>query len=107
MADDFGCWPVRNAVPWARAGSAFTRVFEDVVGFLTQQLNHTAVARLSDISWLTVGSIARRLVAEQLDESRFEGVRRIGVDEISYRRHHKYLTVVVDHDRERVIWVGE
>ncbi|MGH7467197.1 MAG: transposase, partial [Longimicrobiales bacterium] len=48
-----------------------------------------------------------RLVAEHLDESRFEGVRRIGVDEISYRRHHKYLTVVVDHDRERVIWVGE
>ncbi|MGH7470676.1 MAG: ISL3 family transposase, partial [Longimicrobiales bacterium] len=102
------CKAVRTeAVPWARAGSAFTRVFEDVVGFMTQQLNHTAVARLSDISWLTVGSIARRLVAEHLDESRFEGVRRIGVDEISYRRHHKYLTVVVDHDRERVIWVGE
>jgi transposase len=102
------CVAVRTEeVPWARTGSAFTRMFEDVVGFLTQQMNQTAVAKLADIAWLTVGSIAGRLVAKQLDEKRFEGVRRIGVDEISYRRHHKYLTVVVDHDRERVIWVGE
>jgi transposase len=102
------CRAVRTEeVPWARNGSAFTKTFEDVVGFLTQQMNQTAVAKLTDISWQTVGSIAGRLVAEHLDENRFEGVRRIGVDEISYRRHHNYLTVVIDHDRERVIWVGE
>jgi transposase len=102
------CEAVRTEeVPWARSNSAFTRMFEDVVGFLAQQMNQTAVAKLADISWLTVGSIARRLVAEQVDASRFDGVRHIGVDEISYRRHHQYLTVVIDHDRERVIWVGE
>ena len=94
-------------VPWARPGSAFTRAFEDVVGRLAQLLNHTAVAEFTGISWVTVGSIARRLVAEHLSERRFEGVRNIGVDEISYRKHHRFLTVVVDHDRGCVIWVGE
>lgn len=94
-------------VPWARPGSVFTRAFEDAVGYMAQLLNRTAVAELTGIAWVTVGSIASRLVAEQLNASRFEGLRRIGVDEISYRKQRKFLTVVVDHDRERVIWVGE
>lgn len=101
------CAAVRTeAVPWARPRSAFTRHFEDAVGFLAQQLNHTEIAAMTGIAWVTVGSIARRLVAEKLDATRFEDLRRIGVDEISYRRHHRYLTIVVDHDRDRVVWVG-
>ena len=63
--------------------SWFTRVFEDAVGLMAQQLNHTAVAELTGISWVTVGSIAERVVEENLHEDRFEDLRRIGVDEIS------------------------
>jgi transposase len=65
------------------------------------------VAALSGVSWVTVGSIARRLVDELLHHDRFNDLRRIGIDEISYRRHHKYLTVIIDHDRQRVVWVAE
>lgn len=102
------CAAVRTeAVPWARAGSAFTRVFEDTIGLLAQRLNKSEVATLSGIAWVTVGSIAGRLVGEHLHEDRLDGLRRIGVDEISYRAHHHYLTVVLDHDRERVVWAGE
>ena len=101
------CEAVRTeAVPWARAGSAFTRSFEDAVALLAQKLNRTEVAALTGISWVTVGSIAQRVVVEKLDPNRLEGLRRIGVDEISYRKHHEYLTVVVDHDRGAVVWVG-
>ena len=101
------CCAVRTEeVPWARPGSHFTWMFEDAVGLLAQQLSHTAVAELTGIVWATVGRIAERLVAEKLHADRFENLRRIGVDEISYRKHHHYLTVVVDHDRNRVIWVG-
>ncbi len=32
--------------------------------------------------------------------------RRIGIDEISYKRHHRYLTVVVDHDSGRLVWAA-
>ena len=46
-----------------------------------------AVAELTGIAWATVGSIAERLVEEKLHEDRFENLRRIGVDEISYRKH--------------------
>jgi transposase len=96
-----------EAVPWARHRSAFTRTFEEVVGLLAQKLDHTSVAELTDISWVTVGAIAERLVDELLHEDRFDNLLAIGVDEISYRRHHRYLTIVIDHDQERVIWAGE
>ena len=98
---------VTEAVPWARHGSVFTEPFEDVVALLAQQTNKTAVARLTGVSWVTVGSIAERVVRQHLDADRFKNLRRIGVDEISFRKHHRYLTVVTDHDRRRVIWVAE
>ncbi len=53
------------------------------------------------------GSIVKRVVARRLDPERLTGLRRIGIDEFSYRKRHRYLTVVVDHDRGRVVWTGE
>jgi transposase len=37
---------------------------------------------------------------------RFAGLRRIGIDEISYKRGHRYLTIVVDHDSGRLVWAA-
>jgi transposase len=98
---------VTEDVPWARNGSAFTRPFEDAVGLLAQRTDKTTVSMLFGIAWVTVGRIAERLVAELLDPDRLLGLRRISVDEISFRKHHRYLTVVSDHDTGNVVWVGE
>ena len=98
---------VTEAVPWARHDSDFTVPFEDAVALLAQQTNKTAVMNLTEISWVTVGKIAERVVAEKLDPERLKSLRRIGVDEISFRKRHRYLTVVTDHDARRVIWVAE
>lgn len=98
---------VTEDVPWARHGSDFTRPFEDAVGLLAQKSDKTTVSKLFGISWVTVGRIAERVVAELLDPERLRGLRRIGVDEISFRKRHRYLTVVTDHDRRRVVWVAE
>ena len=52
--------------------------------------------------------IIQRVVAEQRDERReLDGLRVIGMDEISYRKRHKYLTVVIDHLSGRVVWAGK
>lgn len=96
-----------EAVPWARHGSDFTRLFEDAVAALAQKMDKTAVASLCGISWVTVGAIAGRVVVEKLDPQRLKDLRRISVDEISFRKRHRYLTVVTDHDTRRVIWVAE
>jgi transposase len=91
-------------VPWARPGAAHTRDFEDVVAWLAQQMAKTPIARLLHIGWGTVGQIVARVVAEHLDERRLDGLVMIGCDEISYRRHERYLTSIVDHDTGAIVW---
>ena len=93
-------------VPWAAPGSNFTFAFEERVGYLAQQSSKTAVSKLMRVTWRAVGSIVSRVVRRQLDlgEDRLEGLRHIGVDELSYRRHHEYITVVIDHERGHVVW---
>ena len=95
------------AVPWARHGAGHTYVFDEQVAWLATQCSRSAVTELMRIAWRTVGSIISRVWAdvEQLHD-RFAGLRRVGIDEISYKRGHKYLTVVVDHDSGRLVWAA-
>lgn len=103
------CGRVRTEdVPWARPAARHTRDFEDVVAWLVQRCDKTSVAALMRTSWATVARIVARVVVDHLDHSRLEGLRRIGVDEVSWRKGHRYLTVVADHDRAgAVVWAGE
>lgn len=100
---------VVSAVPWARHDAGHTRDFDAEAVWLTRQMSKTAVGVLLRVAWRTVGEIIARVVADADAGAgdRLTGLRRIGIDEISYRRGHKYLTVVVDHDSGRLVWVGE
>jgi transposase len=98
---------VTEAMPWAEPGAAFTRDFEDLVSFLAKQMNHTAITELMHVAWPTVGNIVRRTVGRRGMPLARRKLYRIGIDEISYRKHHKYLTVVADHVGGDVVWGGE
>jgi transposase len=94
-------------VPWARHGAGHTRAFDDTAAWLAVRTAKSAVKELLRITWRTVGRIVTRVSADaQARVDRFAGLRRIGIDEISYKRGHRYLTVVVDHDRNRLIWAA-
>ncbi|USQ80196.1 ISL3 family transposase [Ornithinimicrobium faecis] len=100
------CAKVRTeAVPWARPGARFTQDLENLIGWLAQRMDKTSVSKLLRCSWESVDRAVVRVVAEHLDDSRLDGLYRICVDEISYKRGHWYLTVVADHDTGRVVWV--
>jgi transposase len=91
--------------PWARHGSGFTKSFEDTVAWLAVRTDKTSLASLLRIAWRSVGAILERVSAEMRTlRDPFEGVTRIGIDEVSYRKGHRYLTVVVDHDTGRLLW---
>jgi len=91
------------AVPWARHAARHTRAFEQLAAWCAVEMSATAASRLLRCSWRTIGRIVARVVADLDHEDRLDGITRIGIDEISYRRHHRYLLVVVDHDRRRLI----
>jgi transposase len=99
--------PTVAAVPWARHGAGHTLVFDEQVAWLATQCSKTAVTELMRIAWRTVGAIITRVWADvESLHDRFAGLRRIGIDEISYKRGHRYLTVVVDHDSGRLVWAA-
>lgn len=95
------------AMPWARPGAWFTRGFEDTCAWLAVHTSRSAVGELLRVAWRTVGRVCTRVAAEQASHvDRFAGLRRIGVDEIAYKKGHRYLTVVVDHDTGWLVWAA-
>jgi len=79
-------------VPWARHGAAHPRDFDETMTWLATQSSKSAITELMRIAWRTVGSITARVWAE-VDAlgDRLDGLSRIGIDEISYKRGHRYI----------------
>jgi transposase len=96
-----------EGVPFARVESGFTRDFEDLVAWLATRMDKTAVRRLVRVAWQTVGAICARVVADELDPGRLEALFEVGIDEVAWRKGHRYLTLVTDHRSGRVVWGAE
>ena len=101
------CGVRSELVPWAEPDSMFTRPFEDQVGYLAQRMDKTAIVGLMRIAWSTVGRVAQRVVQRMSPDDRLAQLRTIGIDELSYRRHHKYVTIVSDHETGTIVWARE
>ena len=71
-------------------------------------LSKTTLSELARIAWRTVGTIISRVVQERsATTDRLDGLSKIGIDEVSFRKGQRYLTVVVDHATARVVWAAE
>jgi transposase len=94
------------AVPWARSGARFTYGFDNAVTRQAMNSSTSVVAKMMRIEWNTVGHIVKRVYDDVKGAipSMFDGLTCIGIDETSYKKGHKYMTVVVDHMTGRLIW---
>ena len=95
-------------VPWARPGAKHTYLFEDACAWLAAHTALSVLTVLLRVAWRTVAGIVARVVADGRDTiDLLDGLSRIGIDEISYRKGHRYLTCIVDHTTGRLVWAGE
>ena len=69
-------------------------------------MDKTTVTKLLRVAWRTVGTICERVVTEELDPNRLDDLFILGVDEISYRKHHNYLTLVTNHETGKIVYAG-
>src|SRR5699024_1487663 len=84
-----------------------THGFDQQVAWLATRTSKSAVTELMRVAWRTVGSIISRVWADaEALVDRFDGLARIGIDEVSYKRGHLYLMVVVCHDTGRLVWAA-
>ena len=96
-----------EGVPFARYGARFTRDFEDLVAWLMTKTDRTATCRLVRIDWETVGRIIKRVGDELLPADRLGDLFEISLDEVAWRKGHRYLTLIGDHREGCVVWGTE
>jgi transposase len=102
------CGIAVERVPWsADTRSRFTAAFEDAVAYMTQRCDKTSVQEAMRIGWQTVGAIIERVIGRRQPDDRLDGLRHIGVDELSYRKGHRYITLVVNHDTGMPVWAAD
>lgn len=94
-------------VPWARTRSRFTHEFEAEILGRARDTSISGVCRQLGLHWTSVMRLIERWVAEAAERQFRKPLRYIGVDEVSYGRgQNKYLTIVWDHQRSRIVWIG-
>lgn len=91
------------AEPWARVTVSLARS----VAVLTRELSWQKAAQHFGLNWKSVATIVRRAVQYGLKHRSRRAVHVIGIDEVSRRKGHHYLTVVYDLERRVLLWVGE
>ena len=102
------CSKVRvEAIPWSVGKCRLTVGLIEVLGAWAKLLAWNVVAQLMGVHWNTVAAAVRRAVAWGLEHREWPGAIYIGVDELSRRKGHVYVTNVYDLDDKRLLWSGE
>jgi transposase len=94
-------------LPWAEANSRFSALFEALAIAWLKHASQKAVGEQLRLSWDEIHGIQERAVERGLARRQAEEIPQLGVDEKAFRRGHKYLTLVNDLQRNRVLYVAE
>jgi transposase len=99
-----GC--IQEEIPWADTFARISYRLEFLVLVYSQLMTQKAAAELLHLPRSTFSDILHRVISRVREGHRIRGLKCIGIDEISYQKGHKYVTVVYDLERSCVVWVG-
>lgn len=94
-------------VPWGSSGTGFTLLFEALILQLAMSMPVSKIADLIDEHDTKIWRIIRRHVNLAHIVSDYSNMRRVGIDETSSKRGHNYVTLFVDMDASKVVYVTE
>ncbi|MCP4680312.1 MAG: ISL3 family transposase [Deltaproteobacteria bacterium] len=97
----------QKVIPWADKNARITYRFDFLMLTYSQLMTQKAAAQLLHIPESTLSDILHRTIGKVRDGHRIRGLKCIGVDEVSHKKRHKYVTVVYDLDRACILWVGK
>ena len=94
-------------VPWARPGSGFTLLFEALAMTLVTHMPVAAVARLVGEHDTRLWRIIIHYVEAALARLDLADLRRVCIDETAAKRGHSYISLFVDIDRRKVVYIAD
>lgn len=98
------CGVRQVGVPWARAGSGFTLLFEAFAMALVRRMGVAPAAQTLGEHDTRLWRLVHHYVDQAREERQDKEVRRVGVDETSLRKGHAYISVFADLERRRVLF---
>ncbi len=103
------CGVTVEMVPWAAGKTQSTHAFVWFVASWARVLSWKETARRFHSSWDTVFRCVEHAVRWGLEHRNLDGIRAIGVDELAWKKGHKYLTLVyqIDHGRRRLLHIAQ
>ena len=102
-----GCGVKQIQVPWARAGSGFTLLFEALVMIMARDMPVNVMARLFSVTDTRLWRVINAYVEMARAKEDFSGVKRIGIDETSTKKGHNYVTFFFDLDQKKLLFGTE
>lgn len=93
-------------VPWARRWERVTQALAQALALLAKKLSFKEVAQYFGLDWKGVATVVKRRVEEGLKWRKLKTLHILGIDEVSRKRGHRYLTLVYDLERGKLLWVG-
>jgi transposase len=100
-----GCGVLQMSIPWAREYVSYTNEFERKALRLMERMPLSAVAKEMNVGWIVLEGMVKHYVNTILDSMDLSSVKRISLDETSYKKRHKYITVISDADRNVPIFM--
>jgi transposase len=101
------CGPRVEYMPWAHRWQRVTRALSLALAELSRKLTWKETAAHYGVNWKTVAAAVRRAVEWGLKHRPWKPLHVIGIDEVSRRKGQRYLTLVYDLVRRRLVWIGE
>lgn len=102
-----GCGVKLVQVPWARAGSGFTLLFEALVMTMSRDMPVNVIAALFTVTDKRLWRVLDAYVEMARARENYSEVRRVGMDETSAKRGHDYITLFFDLDRKKLLFGTE
>jgi len=102
-----GCGVKQVQVPWARAGSGFTLLFEALVMTMARDMPVNVMARLFSVTDTRLWRVINAYVELARAKEDFSDVKRIGIDETSVKKGHDYVTFFFDLDKKKLLFGTE
>ena len=95
-------------VPWAEGKNRLTTAYQWFLAGWAKRMSWTDVATSFHVSWDHVFDSVKHAVSWGLSHRNLDGIRSIGIDEVQWKRGHKYQTLVyqIDEGQKRLLWLG-
>ncbi len=97
----------QEMIPWAERYSQHTYRFEYGCVLYCKMMTQKSAASLLGIATSTLSDLLHRIIHRVRDGHKIQDIKIIGIDEVSYKKGKKFVTLVYDIKRACVVWVGK